>query len=175
MFSQLLAVVKFYFAYDRTTQSSVPFFSYFLFQQYDHIWRSNSPKVHIRFRYASPLSGEAYSNRQLTTNFELLQVETFCVPTCFHMNIPKFIIYPSVCSYSECPYPEKRNRPAFVNISPTLVHNWYINGKVFMSTTAWKTKNWFYQKNSKLNFDLYFNFCWIAEITWASSISVLHL
>ena len=38
--------------------------------------------------YASPSSGEAYRDRQLTTNFELW-VEIFCVPTCFHMRIPK--------------------------------------------------------------------------------------
>ena len=38
--------------------------------------------------YASPSSEEAYRNRQLTTNFELW-VEIFCVPTCFHMRIPK--------------------------------------------------------------------------------------
>ena len=38
--------------------------------------------------YASPTSGEAYRNRRLTTNFELW-VEIFCVPTCFHMRIPK--------------------------------------------------------------------------------------
>ena len=63
--------------------------------------------------YASPSSGEAYRDRRLTTNFELW-VEIFCVPTCFHVRIPKPC--PSVC-----PYPEKRNHLSFVNISPTLV------------------------------------------------------
>ena len=63
--------------------------------------------------YASPTSGEAYRNRRLTTNFELW-VEIFCVPTCFHMRIPKPC--PSVC-----PHPEKRYHHSFVNISPTLV------------------------------------------------------
>ena len=38
--------------------------------------------------YASPSSGEAYRGRQLTTKFELW-VEIFCVPTCFHVRIPK--------------------------------------------------------------------------------------
>ena len=51
-------------------------------------------------------------DRQLTPNFELC-VEIFCVPTCFHMRIPKTL---SVCSY-----PEKRNHPVFVNISLTIV------------------------------------------------------
>ena len=108
------------------------------------------------------------------------------------------------------PCPEKRNRPGFVNISPTLVidtsmekcsrvlhcgnpkfyffffqkslkltklnfirtqekkspwfpqyqsyiSNWYINGKVFMSTTAWKPKNLnFFKKVRNSDFDLYF-------------------
>ena len=71
--------------------------------------------------YASPISGEAYRNRRLTTNFELW-VEIFCVPTCFHMRIPKpcLSVCPSVC-LSVCPHPEKRYHHSFVNISPTLV------------------------------------------------------
>ena len=36
--------------------------------------------------------------------------------------------------------PEKRNHPGFVNISHTILIHTYINGKVFTSTTAWKTK-----------------------------------
>ena len=40
------------------------------------------------YHYASPTSGEAYRDRRLTTNFELW-VEIFCVPTCFHVRIPK--------------------------------------------------------------------------------------
>ena len=42
----------------------------------------------LMYHYASPTSGEAYRDRQLTTNFELW-VEIFCVPTCFHVRIPK--------------------------------------------------------------------------------------
>ena len=66
--------------------------------------------------YASPFSGEAYRDRQLTTNFESW-VEIFCVPTCFHMRIPK----PCLVCLSICPYPEKRKHHSFVNISPTLI------------------------------------------------------
>ena len=33
----------------------------------------------------------------------------------------------------------------------------------------------FFQNSLKLNFDLYFDLCWIAEITLASSISVAYL
>ena len=40
-----------------------------------------------------------------------------------------------------CPYPKKRNHPDFVDISPLLVPIWYINGKVFTSTAAWRPKN----------------------------------
>ena len=63
--------------------------------------------------YASPTSGQAYRDRRLTTNFELW-VEIFCVPTCFHVRIPKPCL-------SVCPHPEKRYHHSFVNISPTLV------------------------------------------------------
>ena len=45
-------------------------------------------KSFMRHYYASPSSGEAYRDRQLTTNFEFW-VEIFCVPTCFHVRIPK--------------------------------------------------------------------------------------
>ena len=75
--------------------------------------------------YASPSSEEAYRDRRRTTNFDLW-VEIICVPTCFHMRISKPClsvcpsVYLSVCP-SVCPYPEKRNHPGFVNISPTLV------------------------------------------------------
>ena len=48
--------------------------------------------------YASPSSGDAYRDQQLTTNFEL-RVEIFCVPTCFHVRIPKPCL--SVCTPSE--------------------------------------------------------------------------
>ena len=67
--------------------------------------------------YASPSSGEAYRDRRLTTNFELW-VEIFCVPTCFHMRIPKPCLSVHL---SVCPHPEKIYRHSFVNISPTFL------------------------------------------------------
>ena len=132
--------------------------------------------------YASPTSGEAYRDRQLTTNFELW-VEIFCVPTCFHVRIPKpclsvclsvrLSVCPSVClsvCLSVCPYPEKRNHHSFVNISPTLV----IDTSMERSSRVLHHGNqkiWiFFKKVRNSNFDL----CWRAEITLASSISVLH-
>ena len=54
----------------------------------------------------------------------------------------------------------------------SYISNWYINVKVFTSTTAWEQK--------KIDFFLkkvhnsYFDFWRRAEITLASSISVLH-
>ena len=56
---------------------------------YDDIWDApSSLRGSTSSFYASPTSGEAYRDRRLTTNFELW-VEIFCVPTCFHMRIPK--------------------------------------------------------------------------------------
>ena len=63
------------------------------------------------------LLGGIYRDWRLTTNFELW-VEIFCVPTCFHMRIPKPCLSDSQSVFV---YPEKRNHPGFVNISPTLV------------------------------------------------------
>ena len=85
--------------------------------------------------YACPSSGEAYRDRRLTTNFELW-VEIFCVPTCFHVRILKPCL--SVCLSICLSVPEKRSHHSFVNISPTLIANWYT------STSALKPK--------KLNF-----------------------
>ena len=85
------------------------------FNKYFFQWYSTRKNI-----YASPSSG-AYRDRRLTTNFEFW-VEIFCVPTCFHVRIPKpcLSVCPSVC-LSICPYPKKRNHHSFVNISPTLV------------------------------------------------------
>ena len=99
-------------------------------------------KKRLTPNYASPSSGEAYRDRRLTTNFELW-VEIFCVPTCFHMRIPKpcLSVCPSVCPsvcLSVCPHPEKRNHHSFVNISPTLV----IDASMGRSSRVlWKPEN----------------------------------
>ena len=61
---------------------------------------------------------------------------------------------------SVCPYPEKRNHPSFVNISPTLV----IDTSMKRSSRVLQhgnPRNWrSFQKRLKLNFDLYFDWCW---------------
>ena len=63
--------------------------------------------LHPTHYYASPSSGEAYRDRQLTTNFEFW-VEIFCVPTCFHKRIPKpcLSVCPSVCPSVRTPRKE---------------------------------------------------------------------
>ena len=105
--------------------------------------------------YASPTSGEAYRDRRLTTNFELW-VEIFCVPTCFHVRIPKPCL--SVC-LSVCPHPEKRYHHSFVNISPTLV----IDTSMERSSRVLHHGNpkiWiFFQKSSKFEF-------WLLTKSW---------
>ena len=110
---------------------------------------------YLKCYYASPTSGEAYRDRRLTTNFELW-VEIFCVPTCFHMKIPKPCL--SVC-LSICPYPEKRNHHSFVNISPTLV----IDTSMERSSRVLHHGNpkiWFiFQKSSKFEF-------WLVTKSW---------
>ena len=107
--------------------------------------------------YASPTSGEAYRDRRLTTNFDLW-VEIFCVPTCFHVRIPKPCL--SVClsvRLSVCPHPEKRNHHSFVNISPTLV----IDTLMERSSRVLQHENpkiWiFFQKSSK------FEICFLTK------------
>ena len=167
---------------------------------------------------ASPSSGEAYRDRRLTTNFELW-VEIFCVPTCFHMRIPKPCL-------SVCPHPEKRYH-SFDNISPTLVidtsmerssrvlhhgnpkiwiffffqkslkfkiclltkswnHLTFVNISptlVIDTSMEWSSSSWvLHHENPKIGFFFFFkkvrnsnfDFWQRAEITLASSISVLH-
>ena len=76
----------------------------------------------------------------------------------------------SVCLSVRLPVPREKKSP-WLRQYQSYISNWYINGKVFTRTTTQKSKNWmFFQKSSKLNFDL----CWRAEITLASSISALH-
>ena len=169
--------------------------------------------------YASPTSGEAYRDRRLTTNFELW-VEIFCADM-FPCEDSKTV---SVC-LSVHLYPEKRNHPGFVNISPTLVidtsmerpsrvlhhgnpemwnffqkvrnwlnwilsvhrvsvcwekkspwlrqyqsyiSNWYVNGKVFTSTTTWEPIFFFFQKKV-------WNWIWLVLKSWNQHSSRSHL
>ena len=47
----------------------------------------------------------------------------------------------------------------------SYISNWYVNGKVFTSTTTWEPKNLiFFSKKFEIEFDLYFDWSWRAEI-----------
>ena len=66
-------------------------------------------QVYLQHFYASPTSGNAYSDRELTPNFELKFLCADMFP------------YEDSKTVSVCPYPEKRIHLNFVNVSPTLV------------------------------------------------------
>ena len=105
-----------------------------------------------QYNYVSPTSGEAYSDRRLTLNFEFW-VEIFCVPTCFHMRIPKPCL-------SVCPHPEKRYHHSFVNISPTLV----IDTSMERSSRVLHHGNpkiWFFFFKKSLKFEF-----WLLTKSW---------
>ena len=62
--------------------------------------------------------------------------------------------------------PRKKNRPGFCQYQ-SYISNWYVNGKVFTSTTAWEPKKlifFFFSKKFGIEFDFYFDLCWRAEI-----------
>ena len=68
------------------------------------------------------------------------------------------------CPYPEFPYAEKRNRPGFVNISPTLVIDMSMerSSRVLLHGNQ---KIWFFfSRKFEIEFDLYFDLCWRAEI-----------
>ena len=47
----------------------------------------------------------------------------------------------------------------------SCICNWYVNGKVFTSTTTWEPKNLiFFSKKFEIEFDLYFDLWWKAEM-----------
>ena len=47
----------------------------------------------------------------------------------------------------------------------SYISNWYVNGKVFTSTTTWEPKFFFFFfKKFEIEFDLYFDLCWRTEI-----------
>ena len=69
---------------------------------------------------------------------------------CRHVSIWGFQnrVRPSVCLY-----PEKRNHPAWLRQYQSYISNWYINGKVFTSITAWEPKKFeFFSKKFKIEF-----------------------
>ena len=68
------------------------------------------------------------------------------------------------CPYPEFPYARKKKTP-WLRQYQSYISNWYVNGKVFTSTTTWEPKNLiFFSKKFEIEFDLYFDLCWRAEI-----------
>ena len=55
------------------------------------------------------------------------------------------------CPYPEFPYAEKKS--PWLRQYQSYISNWYVNGKVFTSTSTWEPKKliFFFQKSSKLN------------------------
>ena len=62
--------------------------------------------------------------------------------------------------YPDFPYAEKRNRPGFVDISPTLVIDTSTERSLRVLQHG-NQKNW---EKLEIEFDLYFDLCWRAEI-----------
>ena len=60
----------------------------------------------------------------------------------------------------------RKKKTPWVRQYQSYISNWYVNGKVFTSTTAWEPKNliFFFSKKFEIEFDLYFDLCWRAEI-----------
>ena len=63
------------------------------------------------------------------------------------------------CPYPEFPYAEKKKSPWLCQYQ-SYMSNWYVNEKVFTSTTTWEPKIWFFLRKFEIEFDL----CWRAEI-----------
>ena len=108
---------------------------------------------HLRTaNYASPSSGYAHSNRQLTPSFEL----KFFV--CRHVSMWGF--QNPVC----LSVPREMKSLWLRQYQSYISNNWYINGKVFTSTTALKPKNLiFFSKKFEIVFWLVF---WLVPKSW---------
>ena len=68
------------------------------------------------------------------------------------------------CPCPEFPYAEKRNRPGFVDISPTLVIDTSTERFSQVLQHGNKKIDFFSSKKFEIEFDLYFDLCWRAEI-----------
>ena len=67
------------------------------------------------------------------------------------------------CPYPEFPYAEKKKSP-WLRQYQSYISNWYVNGNVFTSTTTWEPKKLIFFLKFEIEFDLYFDLCWRAEI-----------
>ena len=71
------------------------------------------------------------------------------------------------CPYPEFPYAEKKKSP-WLRQYQSYISNWYVNGKVFTRRKVFnmgtKKFDFFFSKKFEIEFDLYFDLCWRAEI-----------
>ena len=81
-------------------------------QKFWHLYVIMSSRYLLHLYASLSLGMHTYSDRQLSPYFEFW-VEIFCVQDVFP--------YEDFKTVSVCSYPEKRNHPGFVNISPILV------------------------------------------------------
>ena len=101
--------------------------------------------------YASPSSGEAYRDRQLTTNFELKFFVCQHVSMWGFQNVPCLSVHVSV---------SRENKSPCFRQYLSYISNWYIKGKVFTSTTPLKPTNFnFFPKKFKIKF-------WLVLTSW---------
>ena len=75
------------------------------------------------------------------------------------------------CPYPEFPYAEKKKTP-WLRQYQSYISNWYVNGKVFTSTTTWEPKNLiFFFKKVRNWIRLVF---WLAMKSWNHSSRSQH-
>ena len=68
------------------------------------------------------------------------------------------------CPYPDFPYAEKRYRPGFVNISPTVVIDTSMERFSRVLQHGNQKFDFFFSRKFKIEFDLYFDLCQRAEI-----------
>ena len=80
------------------------------------------------------------------------------------------------CPYLEFPYAEKKKTP-WLRQYQSYISNWYINREVFTSTTTWEPKKKLisFSRKFEIEFDLYFDLCWRAEIIQVGLNMHLHV
>ena len=136
------------------------FFFFFFFQKKFEFWLVTKSWNHLIFVNISPA---VVIDTSMERSPQILQHRDPKISFFF------FFFFFLISKYWILTCADKLKSP-YLRQYQSYISNWYINGKVITSTTPWKPKSlMFFPKKSKFNFDL----CWCAEITLASSISVL--
>ena len=101
--------------------------------------KSEDVRISCIIYCASPSSGEAYRDQQLTTNFELW-FEIFCVPTRFHVRIPKTL---------SARLSVRTSRKEITIASSVSVLHWYL-------IHQWKGLHEYYSMKAQISLFLFF-------------------